>query len=373
MKPIPSLVFIQIFIYFLSVLPLMSSIKWKNNKLYIKSTNNYKDCVICLGLLFCIFATYDGDWYHYSEIFTLDPRNIDNLYSIEPSHKWIIKNLSLGSYIFWRVIIWGSIFIFYYLSLKRLDENNLITWCCFTCMTMLQISTGRVYLGIAILFYGFCCILIPKKGLYSILKGLIIMFISLIFHKSIFIYLTATGAALLFNNRKLLMLSLICFPFALKIFITLLSYYLLGLEAANSATNYLQKDTLDTGIGNMLYSIPVKVTIVLIIAFYYFYLLKAHPFSENLKTQRKLWQYCYNILYLYFIIYFALTFNGIGAASISNRVLIGLYFPIPILMSRLIQTKYKNKFIISIWVICYIIGTYRLFYAWYLQRIGAGV
>ena len=227
MKTIPYLVLIQIFLYIISILPFITSIKWQSNNIYLKITENYKNCIIFLGILFCIIASYDGDWYHYYDIITTDDKNINNLDSLESIHKFILKHFTFGNYLWWRFIIWGGTYFFYYLSLKRIHQNNIITWSCFTCMTMLQISTGRVYLGISVLFYGFCCIIKPRYKYFSFIKGMFFMIIALFFHKSIFIYLSAALFAIFYINNYVLLVGLIILPVIIKIFISALYYYLI--------------------------------------------------------------------------------------------------------------------------------------------------
>lgn len=368
MRQIPSLIFIQIFIYVLACLPFFSSIKYKKQILYVKSTQNYKKCVICLGLLFCIFATYDGDWYHYYDIIVSKTSAIENLENI---HTWIIDNICGGVYLWWRLLIWGGIFIFYYLALKKINENNLITWSCLVIMTILQISTGRVYLGIAILFYGFCCLLPSNKKTKrsDFVKGICFISLSTLFHKSIFIYLIAAIFAFINFNTKFLLASLLAIPVIIKIFFSVLSIYIGDLEGTNSAVRYLEDETLDNGIGLKLYSYPFRFLIYILILLSYLAIQKFKNFTNYLSNKR-IWQYCYNVLYIYMIVYGALTMNGIGSASISNRVFIGLYIPLPILTSKLIQNKYKTKFIIPILIVFFAISTYRLIYAYYTQKVG---
>lgn len=350
------------------MMPFFSLIKFKSGKIYLKMTQNYKNCVIILGILFCVFASYGGDWYHYWEIVEENYKKTDPYTHLESVHLLIIQYLSFGNYLFWRTLIWGTTFLFIHLSFKKINEDNLITWSCFIVICLLQVSSGRVYLGISILFYGFCCIL-KANNKFAIIKGLLLMGMSILFHKSIFIYFVASLAALIHMKNWIIVVGVGMIPIFAKIFTSILIIYLVGLEKSNSATVYLDMDRRPTGIGENLYEYAFKSLI-------FFIFILTFNFSKTALpnyVERKMWQYSFNLVYIFLVVYLALTLKNIGSAVIPGRALIGTYIPLSVLYSKMLHNEYKLKINLIVFVGLYVVNIYQLLYSFYLQRLGTGI
>lgn len=371
LSPIPSLVIGQILIFTLALLPLFLRIKYHRGKITLQRIGDHTKSVAFLGFIFCVFASYDGDWYHYYDIVVENFKHPDPYSHIEPIHMWIITTLSFGIYLWWRIIIWGLAFWLLYLSFSRLKINNLLTWSSIIAITVIQMSTGRVYLGIALMFYGFCCIIVPLKHRRSVFKGLILMVVSIIFHKSMIIYITAGLFALIYYKKWMIFTVICCIPIFIKLFVTVLGMYLGSGEASNAAIRYLEAEQNAQGPGILIYlrSLYFLMFILFIISSQYFIKYLHFPYSPF----RRIWQMALILMIIYVIVLCALTLNGIGSISISSRITLGLYFPLSILLSIMLRDKYKLKTNLSLILFFYLLGIYRLSYAYYLQSLGSGI
>ena len=367
----PKLILIQIVIYLLILSPFLFSIRIGKGKLYYKTSENYRRCVILLGVIFSVFASYDGDWYHYIPIVKSNYIQNDAQTHIEGIHVWIIKYLSFGSYIWWRLIIWGTSYWLIWLSLKRLNHNTLLTWTCVMAVCLIQMCISRATLGIALLFYGFVCVIQPKIRIWSVIKGLLLMSLSLIFHKSMIIYIVASLFALI-HYKKFFLALFICFlPILIKIFTNILLLYVMADEVSHAAEGYLSDETKEKGIGANLYSYTYYCIMVFVFCLFFIGRKKLCPCNSLYSI--KLWQNNYNIYYIYIVVWGALTANQIGNNDISYRILWGIYLPSAILISYMIRHNYKTSFNIILVLGLFLTGFYRLFYAYYLQSIGTGI
>ena len=107
LSPIPSLVLGQIILFTLAMLPLFARIKYSNGNLYIHHIRDHRTTVAFLGFIFCVFASYDGDWYHYYDIVVENFEHPNPYSHIEPLHMdhyhyliwllYLVANYNLGS------------------------------------------------------------------------------------------------------------------------------------------------------------------------------------------------------------------------------------------------------------------------------------
>ena len=232
-------------------------------------------------------------------------------------------------------------------------------------------STGRVYLGIALMFYGFCCVLIPIKKRYSVIKGLLIMALSIYFHKSMVIYICAAILSLVYYKKWMLTVALCAIPILIKIFLSLLISYLGSGEAVHSVFVYLEADQIAQGPGILIYLRLLYLLMFAIFIISSIYVVKY--LNLPLNTFRRIWQMAFILICLYIVVFCALTLNGIGSTSISGRITLGLYFPLAIILSKMLRDKFKTKLNLSLLFLFYIIGVYRLMYAYYIQSLGGGI
>lgn len=367
----PNLIFIQIILYFMIISPFVLSLRIKGKRLYYNGTENYRRCIILLGIVFSVIASYDGDWYHYIPIIKKNYYQEDPYSHLERIHIFIIKYLTFGNYLLWRLIIWGTSYWLIWLSLKRIHLNNLLTWTCVMAVCLIQMCISRVTLGIAIMFYGFICILQPKIKTWSVIKGLLLMALSLVFHKSMFIYFITSLFALIHYRKNFLTIIICVIPILIKIFTNILVLYVMSDGLSHSAEGYLSDKTSEKGIGANFYGYSFYFILVLIFCLFFVFQKKFISYKSSFVDN--LWQNNYDIFYIYIVVWGALTANQIGNNDISYRILWGVYIPSSILISYMIKHNFKTSLNIILILVLFFVGFYRLLYAYYLQTLGTGV
>jgi hypothetical protein len=364
------LVLVQMAIFTLAMLPFFLNIYYQNSHIALRQNNNYKNSIILLSIFFLVFASYDGDWYHYWDIVNQLYAHPNSVTHLEEFQIWTILNLSFGNYLLWRLLIWGGVVFFLYKALERLQTNDLITWSIFIGMSIIQISTGRVYLGMSILLYGYSLIITSHKNLKLVLLGLGLIALSLFIHKSIFIYICAAIVSLIKFRKWMIVLALCCLPLLIRMFMNILGLYLLAGEIDNNVNSYLNQEAITGGLGINIYSYTLRmIEFVLFLCSTIF----VYKYKQTELITLRIWQFGFVTIYSFLIVYGALTANNIGSTSISGRILMPLYYIIPILVSTMIKKRFKFNINLICITVLYLMGMYRLSYALYLQRLGAGI
>jgi len=367
---IPMLVLIQMAIFTFAMIPFFLNIYSRDGNIALRQNENYKNCIVLLSVLFLVFASYDGDWYHYLDIVNQIYTNPTSFTHLESFQIWTILNVSFGNYYLWRLLIWGGAVFFLYKALDRLKTNNLVTWSVFIAMSLIQISTGRVYLGLSMLFYGYSLIITAKSHIRFILFGILLIISSLFIHKSMFIYICGALISLIKFQKWMIILVLCCLPIFIGLFMEILVLYLFSGDVDNNINSYLSEETAALGWGINIYNYVIRICQIVLFICATIYVIKLK--NNNLKITR-IWQFSFASIFTYLVVYGALTANQIGSTSISARTLMPLYYTIPILVSDMIKERFKLKINLAFIMMLYIISVYRLLYAYYLQKNSAGV
>ena len=197
------------------------------------------------------------------------------------------------------------------------------------------------------------------------------MSVSIIFHKSMIIYITAGLFALIYYKKWMIFTAICCIPIFIKLFVTVLGMYLGSGEASNAVIRYLEAEQNAQGPGILIYlrSLYFLMFILFIISSQYFIKYLHLPYSPF----RRIWQMAFILMIIYVVVFCALTLNGIGSISISSRITLGLYFPLSIMLSIMLRNRYKLKTNLCLLIFFYLIGMYRLSYAYYIQSLGGGI
>ncbi|MDE7469338.1 MAG: hypothetical protein K2M30_03520, partial [Desulfovibrionaceae bacterium] len=235
-------------------------ILWPYYKQYRTKSNRPAKWAVLLILVFCVFAFWDTDYFHYFNWFYYQ-RDSEFSQSIENIYIWIAD--IVADYNLFRFIVWGSsIYMCRILSIRLQIPLGLFFLILAGCF-LTKFSYGRVTLAITITFLGLCVFISPtkknRKNLSRII-GLIIIFCAFFFHKSALFGIGVCIISLLFYSlgKSKLMLLLIAYPAVIVIsgyFIgQLLSYAGGGDSMVNvtSAQGYLNKDTSSVGIAKFL-------------------------------------------------------------------------------------------------------------------------
>ena len=371
MSPALSVIF-PLLLFNIGFLLFLSHLRYRNGLIYFPYSKNYVGCCILLCLLISVFATYDGDWWHYKEIVKDIYHHPNNITHLETVHIFIIKYLSFGDNYIWRLVTWSICLVFTTLSFKVLKINDLLTWCCYIVLFALySFSTGRVAVAIAMQFYGYTYIITHDKSFKSIFIGCFWIIISLLFHKSAFLTIIPIFFSFLPLRKWQIILYFLAIPFAIIIFKKYLILFLIAGNASDSVVRYLDQDTAKLGLARRLMDYLFKITVfgVYILAGIRIYIQKIDvPYYINV-----LFKFTTFIMLEYLVVYGALTAAGIGNSAISARILPMLLLPLVIIYAYLWNNRRYSFILLFFGLISILAINYRLLYAYYLYRLGTGI
>ena len=251
-----------------------------------KLSKGRRSCAIFFIYLFCLFAFFDGDYFHYMQIYD-NSYNGESLHHLEDVY-YYIYDLSLGSYILFRMLIWGSAFTLFMLSIKRFSLNFDFTLYLFIILVFLKFAYPRISLGYACLFLGLSYWVNPlKKRMFSYILGAFMMGLSLAFHKSMLFGIGIVMISTIANkiNKKHLVFFLMMSPFLIFI----LSRFL-GANLADAIENsedellagksiYLDVSRSNRGIGQLVLNLLERAPYFLTVFLYFKIIWKKSTFN----------------------------------------------------------------------------------------------
>lgn len=180
--------------------------------------------------LFSVYAFFVGDFWSYYELYDEISQGRPG-YSLEEFYTYLMINTS-RNYFLWRLIVWGASTCFLILLLKRLNVSKSFSFYIFVLVLMTYFCAPRNTLGFIVMYYFYSFLLVPCKGrLFSYIIGLLGMFLSVIFHNSMPIYILLALLALFPFKRWMYKVAILIFP------IIYISF------------NYLSKNVLDLSFG----------------------------------------------------------------------------------------------------------------------------
>lgn len=142
---------------------------------------------ILLIVFFCVMATWSGDWYHYQTIFDTLKADPDNTSHMEGIYDFLIQEVC-PFYLSFRLIVWGAALGLFGFAIKRLGLDANYAWCILGLGFLPFFSYARVSIVPAILIVGASLCFAPfarRRGL-SLCMGLLLLVLSLFFHKTAF-------------------------------------------------------------------------------------------------------------------------------------------------------------------------------------------
>lgn len=205
-----------------------------------------------LILVFCLFPFWGGDYFHYYE--QMVEYNKGGYLLQEPVYGWLYSTFSF-SYTFLRLIIWGFALFFLFNAYKRISSFYGLTLFFFGTCYMHYFSYARVSLSMSMVILGLT-LLVTSEGrrrLLYIIGGVLIMGLSLVFHKSAFIGVVAAITALLLlnANKRTILLVILLTPLFIIVMKTFIEIYLgFDFEGVGVITNQY-RDRLETGGGEI--------------------------------------------------------------------------------------------------------------------------
>lgn len=169
--------------------------------------------ILWLSLFFCLFPYWGGDYFHYLADYQ-DLRK-GELHNLEMVYLTVAQ--LAPSYLFFRLYIWGAVIIgINYLGKKLaiydLRENFIVV---FVCTSLVFLSYARVSLPMVLINCGLAIICISTKKKCNTIIGLLLLVVSVAFHKSALFGVAVAIAAVitsLAGSKKVMILGLIALP-----------------------------------------------------------------------------------------------------------------------------------------------------------------
>lgn len=253
----PILVAFDLLLFFF-IFILLSPVYFRREKI-----GRWRVGISCLCIiLFFLFAFVDSDWFHYEEIFE-KINTYSNYHShMEDTYVFLMKDVC-PNYITFRLLVWGTAFLFFLLSAKHLDLDYEHALLFFGLLFLPIFSYARVSLAIATQIYG-CIILIKaynEHKVFSLIIGSLLFFASVCFHKSASIGIVIALLAILTRsiNKNYWFYFIIIFGIGIAC-LTFLIPFVLDTKIddagfAQSSQQYIarQKSSYQRGIGSILY------------------------------------------------------------------------------------------------------------------------
>lgn len=212
-----------------------------------------------------------------------------------------------------------------------------------------------------IILYGFSLYTIDRSKIKKFI-GLLFIFSGIIFHKSLFIIIIAFFVSKFIRNRKILILTIISFPFLITFFQLMVIY---AIEEEIQGISYLNDDLQLSGIGTKINTFLNYFIIIIILIWYIWKYLK-YNFTKNLNT---VFKFFFSTIYIWGLFYFFVNQFGVGGQYLSQRIFALVYTIIPIIMYYFYMNEKNPFFKLFIWVLSCFVLNYRLIYSFYLQNL----
>lgn len=253
----PALVLIDIII---SLFLFLLTYKALHGKSFTRSRIIF---VYSLILLFCLFSFWGADWFGYQSYFELAKNSYYANIPMEEFYIWLVEK-ACGSYIVFRLVVWGSSIIFFCLTARNLRCNVGLILFFFCNIYLIYFSYARVTLAISMMFYGYSCLWTARnsKKILTIIWGLFWIFLSFFFHKSAILGISSIILAIFVERMGKISLKLLLVSFPIIVFLlnTFFSNYFTIIasskgtfsEYANAGAGYLESSNSALGISTIL-------------------------------------------------------------------------------------------------------------------------
>lgn len=297
---------------------------------YRHNNNKYRGGVLLI-MIFTLFAVQDTDYFHYIDL--LDSLAQGRSTHVEEIYVGISSIVNFKNIPF-RLIVWGTAILLYVVSIKRLDIPIPLVLFFFSAIFILKFSYARASLAMSIGLLGYVfCIRPLKIRMLSIIIGVLLVFVSLIFHKSAIFWLLIFGCSFV----KLDKLSLWTLLFLYPVFVLFTKMYgvnyffaLVSDELADSASAYMK------AIASARMGLNYYVRILLERTPYYLMLFGIilsviNGKYQNLKSfERRIINVSFYIIY--FSSFFLFDF-GVNTSIMYYRFLYFSILPLPLMMA----------------------------------------
>lgn len=304
-------------------------------------------------LLFFFFAYWGGDYFHYKNGFDIIKENPFVETSLEDVYYWIIS--ISPSYLFFRIIIWGSVFALYLIILSCLKIPVQVGLLSLAAFSLLRLSYARASLAMAIMFLGLAVLssnLIHKKTL-STLIGLGLVSVSFFFHKSAYFGIVMILCAVVLSsiNKKGVSLA-VMFAIVATSFILVRTYIgdfmMASIDPEESnlsleiGQKYLGRGISASGWGGRIRDFAEMVPYYWGLWIYFRLRLKG-----VLKKSPRAMLYFANLFMIIVLVatVFLFSFGGLNTAFLNHRFMRFNLIPLAIFMSLCYINGYEKKLV----------------------------
>ena len=325
-------------------------------------------------LLFCIFAFWDTDYYHYKE--ALNDLNInygikDQWTHLETIYVWLYDFCG-RSYFWFRLLVWGIAYLFFVVMATKLKIYNNLTFALFIILFLLTFSYARVSLGMTSLFLAGVLCFSDKHRLLNIILGLLCLVLCYFSHRSMLPVLCLLPLCLLKYNRYLwAMVATMVFTFvfynsdwiimALNTSVDMAEADDVSYETLLSAGGYVDRvSEISAGISMKLYRLIQYISILLPI----FIIVRKNVYKYCCSKMQC--RVLCNSAILIAISALAMGLLASFYSAMCYRYLYMAYVPIVLLVSKLYNAQVVTKKQVQIIIFLGgIVSLYRLAYVIY--------
>lgn len=294
-----------------------------------------------LGTIFCTFAFFCGDYYHYQETYK-DVILFGANGHLEDIHNWIINILPEGYHI-WRMSLWGVALALYLYALKRMRIKAGIACLAITLIVLNYFPAPRQSMAFAIMLGGMTFITHPSRNkTISYIIAMLLIYFSTFFHKSSILYVLIALISFLPLKRNFFIISLLLFPILYRYLIPLSNNYINLFSTDESfiasGNMYLESDfrvtqTFWGWLNFIIYRFPVVLLLTYAIKQWYF---------NNKNKYTKSWTSTVYVKNAYSLFYLgALFFNQQTSAFLSGRFMDAALYPLVFVMASEIHRSNK--------------------------------
>lgn len=319
-----------------------------------KNTASYQ-CFTILCIIYCTYAFFCGDYYHYQEIYK-DVITFGENGHLEDVQNWIINILPEGYHI-WRIALWGVAFAIYVYTFKRLQIRSGIAGMAITLVVLSYFPAPRQSMAFAIMLCGITFITHPSRNkAISYIIAILLLYFSTFFHKSSILYVSIAAISFLPIKKNFYIISLLIFPILYRYLIPLSSNYIELFSENESfmvtSNNYLESDFRVTiTFWGWIYLIINRLPIVLLLI----YTIKRLYYKKDTKHANDKQTIVY-VKYAYLSFYLgALFFNQETSAFLSGRFMDASLYPLAFVLACEMQQTNKLsqnlKFIIYAFIV----------------------
>lgn len=194
------------------------------------TNNTSRNISVLLVIVFCTYAFWGGDYFHYFEIYNEARHDFYGYFHLENVYRWIIDNVAF-TYTIFRIIVWGGALLLLIATYRRSSPNSDLCLFYFVACYLCMFSYSRTSVSIALILLGLSFLANPKSKskLWSTILCVAIIGSSVFFHRTAVIGIVAAVAALFLRNagKKTLIVMIIVMPLIVVAMQYVLDYFML--------------------------------------------------------------------------------------------------------------------------------------------------